>query len=376
VRAVEALRPDAVIQGGDLIDNAQANELARALAVLRGGSVDTHSGAPGYHGVQWAGEADPFYYRPDIDAPRHPGMLASATAGFRSAGLRMPWYPVMGDHDLLVQGVLAPTALTDGIARGARAVWELPTDLKLPAGIARSGAEAPDGFPAQGLMAPLIEQLLAAPSVRVPADPQRRELAPGELIGRLRAATGVQGGGPLLDYVLDLGEQVRLVVLDLVRREGGSGGLVHPGQLRWLREQLAPARERWLILFSHQPLASSAGGRDILAMLDREPRVLAVVSGHTHRNRVLPRPGPQGGYWLISTASLIDFPQQERVLCVRATRAGAALQTWMLDHVPGGVSGLGDISRELAYLDAQGGRPQAFVGGQLDRNVTLYRSAS
>jgi hypothetical protein len=47
----------------------------------------------------------------------------------------------------------------------------------------------------------------------------------------------------------------------------------------------------------------------------------------------------------------------------------------MIDHVPGGVRGLGDISRELAYLDAQGGRPQGFAGGRLDRNVTLYRRA-
>ena len=30
------------------------------------------------------------------------------------------------------------------------------------------------------------------------------------------------------------------------------------------------------------------------------------------------------------------------------------------------------ISRELSYLDAQGGRPHGFAGTRLDRNVTLY----
>jgi hypothetical protein len=35
---------------------------------------------------------------------------------------------------------------------------------------------------------------------------------------------------------------------------------------------------------------------------------------------------------------------------------------------------LGDISRQLAYLDARGGRPQGFAGGRLDQNVTLYRA--
>ena len=43
----------------------------------------------------------------------------------------------------------------------------------------------------------------------------------------------------------------------------------------------------------------------------------------------------------------------------------------MLDHVFPGP--LGTISRELAYLDAQGGRPGGFAGTRLDRNVRLYR---
>ena len=97
------------------------------------------------------------------------------------------------------------------------------------------------------------------------------------------------------------------------------------------------------------------------------------MSGHTHRNLI--DRGPAGGYWLISTASLIDYPQQARALRVLRTQGGGvAIQTWMLDHAfPGD---LGTISRELAYLDAQGGRPKGFAGGRLDRNVTLYRAAA
>jgi hypothetical protein len=43
----------------------------------------------------------------------------------------------------------------------------------------------------------------------------------------------------------------------------------------------------------------------------------------------------------------------------------------MLDHVQPGP--LGTISRQLSYLDAQGGRPQGFAGEPTDRNVVLYR---
>jgi hypothetical protein len=99
--------------------------------------------------------------------------------------------------------------------------------------------------------------------------------------------------------------------------------------------------------------------------------VVAAIWGHTHRNRITPRRNANGGFWLISTASLVDFPQQARALRVVETERGVALETWMLDHVsPAG--GLGEIARELAYLDAQGGRPQGFAGGHGDRNALLY----
>jgi hypothetical protein len=58
---------------------------------------------------------------------------------------------------------------------------------------------------------------------------------------------------------------------------------------------------------------------------------------------------------------------------VAVADGGVAIQTWMLDHVFPGQ--LGTISRQLAYLDAQGGRPQGLIGDQLHRNVTLYRAA-
>jgi 3',5'-cyclic AMP phosphodiesterase CpdA len=376
--AVRALRPSLVIQGGDLIDNDQANELSIALSVLRGGLARPGSGSRGYYGVQLPSDADPFYYRPDIDAPQHPGLLRAAVRPFPCTGVRTRWCPVLGDHDALVAGELVPTSVTESLAVGDRALWDLPANVTLPAGVrlTTGPTSSPDGPPVPALVDQLLDEALQGPTVRVPADPARREMGFEEVVARLRsAAARVSPAGPAsLDYALDLGSRLRVIVLDLVRREGGSGGLVTSNQPGWLEEQLRAAGDRWVIVVSHQPLDSSEGGDSLLALLDRAPRVIATLSGHTHRNLITPRGTGPGGYWQISTASLIDYPQQARALRVLETAGGGvAIQTWMLDHVVPGP--LGAISRELSYLDAQGGRPKGFAGRRLDRNVTLYRHA-
>jgi 3',5'-cyclic AMP phosphodiesterase CpdA len=373
VAAVRALRPQLVIQGGDLIDNDQDNELTRALAVLAGGAVRPGSGPRGYYGVQVASNPDPFYYRPDIDAPQHPGLLRAAVRPFAAHGLRAPWCPVFGDHDALVAGELVPTPQTAALALGDRALWDLPRGLTLPRGVRLTTGPggSPDGPPQPLLVNQLLTEALQGPTVRVPPDPSRRELAIDETIGRLRDAAGGVGAGDRLDYSLAVGPHVQVIALDLARREGGSGGLVVPGQAEWLSGRLSAASERWTIVVSHQPLVSSEGGDSILALLDQAPRVIATLAGHTHRNLITPRHTSAGGYWEITTASLVDYPQQTRALRVIATAGGVAIQTWMLDHVfPGS---LGRVSRELSFIDAQGGRPQGFAGTRLDRNVTLHR---
>ncbi len=106
----------------------------------------------------------------------------------------------------------------------------------------------------------------------------------------------------------------------------------------------------------------------MLAAMARAGNVVAAVSGHRHRNSI--EPYRAGGFWLISTASLADFPQQSRMFKLSETAGGGVvLETWMVDHDGRGTAG---TARELAYLDAQGGRPLDYAGRRADRNARLY----
>jgi 3',5'-cyclic AMP phosphodiesterase CpdA len=358
VRSLNALRLDGVVVSGDLADSAQRNELDQAVAVLDGGGVDPDSGRPGYDGVQDAGNPDPLIYRPDVDAPRHPGLLDRAQRRFASPGLRAPWYPALGNHDLLVAGEIAPDARLRAAAAGSRAVVALPRDLRR------------EDIDRERTLDAVLDGTFGR-SARVPADAERRHLTPGEYLDRLaRSGAGAparaaarQGGR--LDYVFDAGPRLRGIVLDTVSRGGGSGGVLAPGQREWVRGQLARAGERRVIVFSHHPLERTEGASGLLADLEASERVAALASGHSHRHGIRRR----GRLWVISTAALTDFPQQTRVLrLVRTAQGDEALETFVVDHDGRADAG---VARDLAFLDAQGGRPQGFAGSRADRNRRL-----
>ena len=369
---VNAARPDAVLLSGDLIDSAQENELDWVLGLLAGRAVRPDSGRRGYAGVQDAGNPDPAYYRPAVDAPRRSGLLEQALAPLRTSGLRAPWYPVLGNHDVLVQGAIGPSEATRAVARGRRLV--VSPDGELLA-LARGGRLDRARIDA------LLREGLPGRAIQVPSDQSRGHLdAPG-VVRRLRAAGSPEhSAGPRaerLDYSFTVGERLVVIALDIARRDEGGGGLVTADATRFLADALDAAGERWVIVCVHQPLEGSQDSAQAFALLDADPRVVAVLSGHTHRNAITPRKTAAGGYWLITTASLIDWPQQWRMLRLRENAGGPLIETWMVDQPgrPGDTRDAAGVARDLAYIDVQGGRPAGADGPRGARNARLFLAA-
>jgi metallophosphoesterase (TIGR03767 family) len=190
---------------------------------------------------------------------------------------------------------------------------------------------------------------------------------------------------------------VRCLVLDTVNPHGGWQGSIDETQLHWLEAELTAAAARPVLLFSHHPLETMVNDtrppgadRRVLAAelrgLLAHPCVVAWINGHTHAHAVtaIRDEDAPGGFWQITTASHIDWPQQARIIELLETDAGLVLACTVIDSAApatrsadlAGPAALAALARELAANDwqvrdqitAEGG---AGAGTARDRNVLL-----
>jgi hypothetical protein len=147
-----------------------------------------------------------------------------------------------------------------------------------------------------------------------------------------------------------------------------ADGTIDQAQFDWLKAELAAAwsSNQLVLLFSHHPdltfvefgqFAALAPGGVAAATLNAElasyPNFIAWVAGHTHRHRIrafkvdngtgsngaisapvtCKGPGACTGFWQIETASLVDFPQEQRILEFLDNGNGTGtIRTQVLQH--------------------------------------------
>jgi hypothetical protein len=186
---------------------------------------------------------------------------------------------------------------------------------------------------------------------------------------------------------------VRFVVLDTVCTAGGADGCIDEDQVRWLERRLQEVSDRPVVITSHHTLDTlgnkrRAGGSryidvdELLEVVHEAGNVVLWLNGHIHANVIRPRPDPRengGGFWEVTTCSLVDWPCQARV--VELFEAGEdllAIACTMVDHDgppdPGGAvepAELAALHRQLAGNVPIGGFDSGREGTPLDRNVIL-----
>lgn len=426
---------------GDNADNQQLNEQRTVLRLLEGGRLDPNSGiessAPCPAGQPAGGEAarytgygdygdyletDGFYdpatpIGPWAQWPAYPGLMDRAQRPFTAAGLKVPSYIALGNHDRLQQGNQWVNAAFQLVATGCVKAFAPLGTAQIP-----------------------LSALLTSPQnfAAVPRDPARRSLSYPELqalfasgdqadghgFGRVDPTELAASDGAAAYYSWTPRPGLRLVSLNTIS-EGGIAGLSAEGnldapQFNWLDGVLAKAARRgeYVVVFGHHPIGSLdsptpdetappclgvspepnpgcdldprssspvRGGADLEQLLLRRKNVVAYIAGHTTVNRVTPFPRPDGGgFWQIESGAAGPWPSQARLLELMDNRDGTlSLFATMVDQAapaatPASGSDassftpreLASVARTLSFNDPQGD-PMMAVGKAKDRNVEL-----
>jgi 3',5'-cyclic AMP phosphodiesterase CpdA len=354
VRTINALNGkspiDFVLLGGDNADSALDNELGWVLDILGGApSVECDSGA-------------------DDDPVKGPGN--DGKDPFVAEGLKMPFYWVNGNHDVLVQGNFVVNDEYKQQALGTKAVGGT-RDWRLPGG---------------GLG---IDDL--------PPDPNRKHLNPADVMAKVVAHKGghgmsqanVQSGRAF--YTFDIpNTPFRFVILDTTgATTGASEGVMKKSEIdTYVKPALdkAKADGKLVLLASHHSVQSlgdgtGLGGKKVddamtqdeyKAFIGQYDNVLFSIVGHSHEHRVrYQEPTAGHGWWEVMTSALADYPHELRIIELYDDDNGwIRLRTVLADYSTEG-DPVAAEAKKLGILDYTSGWCAEGSGVPSDRNVEL-----
>ncbi|UCC31152.1 MAG: metallophosphoesterase [Phycisphaerales bacterium] len=310
---------DFVVHTGDATDNAQLNEMDWFITVLQGGRIDPLTGPD---------DRDPAV-RPDPLLDPHEPFTAQGLYrnGVHGAAPTIEWYNLFGNHNRFALGVLP--IVTDLLGRRIsplplenRVGVFLPVELDPTGRLAWAPITPANPGPPPELNFPVLVQ----------PNPDRRFITDRDFIEAHLAGTGEPTGHGFDPdhpnrtwYSVSPVPGLRLIGLNSatpfieVPTLVYSEGAISLPQVRFLQRELTSAQAlgEYVIVATHHPsgaLDPTSGTaltpRAFHRMLNGYSCVKLHIAGHWHRNLVIDR----GGYIEIVTSSIIDPPQQGRII--------------------------------------------------------------